>query len=178
MRITATGHGAGDKEFADHANVVRVLLGESSGAKENTSVTVLEANIDDATAEMLAYAAEKLMEAGALDVTLTPVTMKKGRPATTLSVIGRPEQADRLSAIINRETTTLGIRLYSAERRVQSRESVEVKTPYGLVRVKVSETGGCAPEYEDCRALATSQNVPLKDVMAAAIAAWVGRATS
>jgi uncharacterized protein (TIGR00299 family) protein len=166
MRIEATGFGAGDRDFKEHANVLRVLVGETSGAAEATTVSVLEANIDDSTPEVIGYAMERLLEAGALDVTVTPVQMKKGRPGVTLSVIARPEQQEDLARVLFLETTTLGMRIYSAERRVQARQTVEVTTPHGRVRVKVSDTGSFAPEYEDCRKLAAEHRVPLKQVVA------------
>lgn len=173
LKISATGHGAGDRDFPEHANVLRVLLGEGSGAAESTTVTVIETNIDDSTPEVVSHAAERLLAAGALDVTLTPVLMKKGRPGTMLTAIANPEDQERLASVLLRETSTLGLRITSAERRVAQRELIEVETPHGRVRVKISETGGFAPEYEDCRRVALERNVPLKDVMAAASHAYL-----
>jgi uncharacterized protein (TIGR00299 family) protein len=166
MRINATGFGAGDKDFKEHANVLRVIVGETTGASESTVVSVMEANIDDSTPEVIGYATERLLDAGALDVTVTPVQMKKGRPGVTLSVIARPEHQEALAAMLFAETSTLGLRVYTAERRVQARNIVEVETPHGRVRVKVSDSGWFAPEYEDCRRLAAERNVPLKQVLA------------
>ena len=97
MRITASGYGAGDKDFPEHANVLRVLIGETSGAEESTTVSVLEANIDDSSPQVLGYAMERLLEAGALDVTLESVLMKKNRPGTLLRVIARPEDREALA---------------------------------------------------------------------------------
>ena len=172
MRITATGYGAGDKDFPDHANVLRVLIGESTGAEEATTVIVLEANIDDASPQVLGYAMERLLEAGALDVTLESVLMKKNRPGTLVRVIARPEDREALSNLIFAETTTLGLRTYSAERRVQARHIREVDTPHGKVRIKVSEDGSFAPEYDDCRRIARESGVPLKQVLAEANLAY------
>jgi uncharacterized protein (DUF111 family) len=168
MRITATGFGAGEKDFTEHANVLRVLVGELTGASESTTVAVIEANIDDSTPEIIGYATERLLNADALDVTVTPVHMKKNRPGIMLTVIARPEQQETLASILFAETSTLGLRIYSAERRVQARESVEVETPHGRVRIKVATGGGFSPEFEDCRRIATERGVPLKDVVAAA----------
>jgi uncharacterized protein (TIGR00299 family) protein len=165
LRVLGTGYGAGDRDFPEHANVLRVLVGEASGAPESTVVTVIEANIDDATAEVLGYATERLLAAGALDVTVTPVQMKKNRPGSTLSVIARPEDQERLADLVFAETTTLGVRLYAAERRVQHREIAEVDTPHGRVRVKFAGDGGFAPEYEDCRRLAIECGIPLRTIM-------------
>jgi uncharacterized protein (TIGR00299 family) protein len=167
LLVEAQGFGAGDKEFPGQANVLRVVLGEASGASESTTVSVLEANIDDSTGEVLGFAMERLLEAGALDVTLEPIYMKKNRPATRISVIARPEQADTLAQVLFRETSTLGLRLYTAERRVQARSVHEVQTSFGTVRVKAAENS-FSPEYEDCRRAAIEHNVPLRDVIAEA----------
>lgn len=166
MRLVAQGFGAGDKDFASQANVLRVLIGERTTASEATTVHVLEANIDDSTPQMLGFAMERLFEAGALDVTLTPVFMKKQRAATQISVIAAPESTESLSKLLFAETTTLGIRILEAQRRVLQRHFEEVTTSYGPVRVKRSESGSIAPEYDDCRKIALEHGVPLRAVMA------------
>jgi uncharacterized protein (TIGR00299 family) protein len=168
MRMTASGYGAGDYDFPEHANVLRVLIGETSGAAESTTVTVLEANIDDSSPQVLGYAMERLLESGALDVTLTSVLMKKSRPGTLLRVIARPEDRETLARVIFEETSTLGLRIHSAERRVKERHSVEITTPHGKVRMKIAENGSFSPEYEDCRKLARESGVPLKQILAEA----------
>lgn len=168
MTIRAVGYGAGDRDFHEHANVLRVVMGEASGASEATNVAVIEANIDDSTPQVLAYTVERLMTAGALDAALQPLEMKKGRPGSLLRVIATPEMRDTLADIIFAETSTLGLRMYSAERRVQPRQLVDVETRYGRVRVKVASDTSFAPEYEDCRALAILKQVPLRLVLAAA----------
>ena len=168
MRITATGYGAGDKDFAEHANVLRVLVGETSDARESTTVSILEANIDDSNPQVLGYAMERLLEAGALDVTLEYVLMKKNRPGTLLRVISKPEDRETLAQMMFAETSTLGLRIYSAERRVQARRMLEVETPHGKVRIKIAGDGSFAPEYEDCRELARATGVPLKQILAEA----------
>ncbi|HLH00032.1 MAG TPA: nickel pincer cofactor biosynthesis protein LarC [Bryobacteraceae bacterium] len=173
MRMIATGYGAGTKDFPEHANVLRVLIGEPSGAQEVTTVSVLEANIDDATPQMLGYAMERLIEAGALDVSLESVLMKKNRPGTLLRVIAKPEDREEFAKLIFAETTTLGLRMYSAERRVKARRWQEVETPHGKVRVKISEDGSFAPEYEDCRKIAQELGIPLKHIMAEANLAYL-----
>lgn len=164
MRIRASGYGAGDRDFQEHANVVRVMVGEASGAHETTTVSVIEANIDDASPQVIAYATEKLLEAGALDAVLVPVQMKKGRPGILMQVISAPEKREELAGIIFRETTTLGIRFHDAERRVQARDWQNVATSHGNVRVKIAENG-FAPEYEDARRIAAESGVPLKDIL-------------
>jgi uncharacterized protein (TIGR00299 family) protein len=168
MRISAGGYGAGSRDFPDQPNVLRALLGEASGAEEATAITVIEANIDDLSPQILGYAMERLLDAGALDVTLQPVGMKKSRPGTLLRALAKPEDRDRLADIIFAETSTLGLRMYPAERRVQSRTWVEVSTPHGSVRMKVSGGGAYAPEFEDCRSLALSTGTPLKQIIAEA----------
>jgi len=173
MRITATGYGAGDKDFPEHANVLRILTGETTAAEEATEVAVLEANIDDSSPQVLGYAMERLLEAGALDVTLEPLLMKKNRPGSLLRVIARPEDREQLAQVVFKETSTLGLRIYTAERRVQARRSVEVETPHGKVRIKVSESGSFMPEYEDCRALARRTGVALKQILADASLAYL-----
>ncbi len=173
IKICRTGYGAGDRDFTEHANVLRVIVGEESGAAEATTVSVLEANIDDLSPQILAYAVERLLEAGALDVTLQPLEMKKGRPGTLLRVIARPEDREALAARIFAETTTLGLRIYAAERRVQARHFVEVDTPHGKVHMKVSAGGAYAPEYEDCRRIALASGLPLKQIVAEANYAYL-----
>jgi uncharacterized protein (TIGR00299 family) protein len=168
MKIGVAGYGAGDRDFPQQANVLRVLVGNTSDATEATAVSVIEANIDDSTPELLGYAMERLLEQGALDVTLESVLMKKNRPGVLLRVIARPEDRESLSALVLEETTTLGVRLYSAERRVQARRVVEVETAHGRVRVKVAADGSFAPEYEDCRSVAAASGVPLKKILAEA----------
>ena len=172
MRISATGYGAGGRDFPEHANVLRLMIGEKSQAAESTTVSIIEANIDDSTPEVLGYAMERLLEAGALDVTMTPLLMKKNRPGTLLSVIARPEDQERLAQIVLLETSTLGLRMLTAERRVQARSIVEVETPHGKVRVKVSASGAVAPEYEDCRRLARETGTPLRQIIAEASFAY------
>ncbi len=164
MTIRSSGYGAGDSDFREHANVVRVLVGDASGASEATTVEVIEANIDDSSPQVIAFAAEKLMDAGALDVTILPVQMKKGRPGVTLQVITHPQHREALAALIFRETSTLGLRFYAAERRVQPREFTSVATRYGIVRVKIG-ADGFAPEYEDARRIAIEAGVPLRTVL-------------
>ncbi len=173
MKIAAAGYGAGGYDFPDRANVLRVILGEETGAPEATTISVLEANIDDLSPQILAYAMDRLLEKGALDVTLQPMQMKKGRPGTLLRVLARPEDRETMVQTIFAETSTLGLRTYTAERRVQARHWVDVETPHGQVRMKVSAEGAYAPEYEDCRRIAQESGVPLKHVIAEANFAYL-----
>jgi uncharacterized protein (TIGR00299 family) protein len=173
LKIVAAGYGAGGYDFPDRANVLRVILGEETGATEATTIAVLEANIDDLSPQILAYAMDLLLEKGALDVTLQPIEMKKGRPGTLLRVLARPEDRETMMQVIFAETSTLGLRTYTAERRVQARHWVDVETPHGKVRMKVSGEGAYAPEYEDCRRIAQESGVPLKHVFAEANFAYL-----
>ena len=172
MRVNAIGYGAGDRDFAEQPNVLRVLSGEASRATEAALVSVLEANIDDSSPQVLGYALERLMDAGALDASLSPLQMKKNRPGSLLRVIARPEDQERLAQIVFAETSTLGLRIHAAERRVEERRTVEVETAYGKVRIKISGRGAFAPEYEDCRALAKATGTPLPQIIAAANEAY------
>jgi pyridinium-3,5-bisthiocarboxylic acid mononucleotide nickel chelatase len=173
MRISSTGYGAGDQDFPEQANVLRVIIGESSDARESTTVAVLEANIDDSSPQVLGYAMERLLEAGALDVTLEYALMKKNRPGTLVRVIAKPEDRETLAQMMFAETSTLGLRIYSAERRVQARSILEVETPHGKVRMKISGDGSFAPEYDDCRKLALDSGIPLKQILAEANLAYL-----
>ncbi len=172
IQLLAQGFGAGDRDFPSQANVLRVLIGERTKASEAVSVTIIEANIDDSTPQLLGYAMERLLEAGALDVTLTPIFMKKNRPGTLVSVLAAPELREQLTSILFAETTTLGVRILNAERRVLARSTMDVETSYGKVRIKYTDTGTFAPEYEDCRRAAAEHGIPLRAVIAEASQAF------
>lgn len=172
MRIASIGHGAGDRDFPQQANVLRALIGDRVSVPEATVVSVIEANIDDSSPQVLGYALDRLMESGALDVSLSPIQMKKNRPGSLLRVIAKPEDQESLTRVIFAETSTLGLRIYAAERRVEERRVVEVETPWGKVRGKVSTQGLFAPEYEDCRTIAERTGTPLTRIMDAARAKY------
>jgi hypothetical protein len=173
MRVASIGYGAGDRDFKDHANVLRVMIGEKSQARESTLVSVLEANIDDSNPQVLGYAIERLMDAGALDASLSPLQMKKNRPGSLLRVIADPHDQEKFAQMILAETSTLGLRIHTAERRVEERAIVDVETEYGNIRIKVSGHGTFAPEYDDCRAIAMRTGIPLPLVISAAQAAYL-----
>ena len=172
LSIQSTGFGAGSADFAVQANVLRATIGQRTSASEATTIQVLAANIDDASPQLLGYAMDRLLAAGALDVTLQPLQMKKNRPGTLLTVLAKPEDTDRLAAIVLEETTTIGLRITTAERRVAARRFLNVETPWGEVRMKIT-AHGATPEYDDCRALAEARGVPLKDVLAQAQYAYL-----
>lgn len=176
FKIQATGYGAGGRDLPGQPNVLRVTVGESLGPVEEAvpeTVSVLEANLDDLNPQVFGYAMDRLMDAGALDVFGTPVQMKKGRPGMLLTVLARTEDTQRLAKIIFAETTTLGIRMRDERREVLARRCEMVKTQWGEVRMKVANLNGTvsnyAPEYEDCRRIASEKGVPLKTVMQEAI---------
>jgi uncharacterized protein (DUF111 family) len=126
--------------------------------------------------QIYGYFSDKALAVGALDVYTTPVQMKKNRPGTLLTVLCKPQDTNNLTSLIFAETTTFGLRTYTAQRRILPREHVTVTTPYGAVRIKLSRLNGhiqhAAPEYEDCRKLAESQNIPLHQVITAALSAY------
>lgn len=173
MSISGIGYGAGDRDFKDQPNVLRVLIGETKAAPEATLVSVIEANIDDANPQILGYALERLLEAGALDASLASLQMKKNRPGVLLQVIAKLEDQERLADIVFAETTTLGLRVYTAERRIQTRNVITVETIYGTARVKVSGHGSFAPEYDDCRELARKNTISLPKILAAVQEAYL-----
>ena len=175
MTLAAIGYGAGARDLPI-PNVLRLLLGEASGEHaghgDAETVAVLETNLDDLNPEIYEYVMGRLFQAGALDVFLSPIQMKKNRPGTLLRVICLPGDVTRLTDILFRETSTLGVRHQVMARQSLPRSIREVQTPYGAVRVKVATWGEggskAAPEYEDCRRLAEQCRVPLRDVFRAA----------
>lgn len=176
LTVEKIGYGAGQQDFP-FPNLLRLLVGSTSATLDARmeTLTLLEANIDDLNPEFYGHLMERLFAAGALDVYLTPVQMKKNRPGVLLSVACRPAQAEALAALVFAETTTIGLRRQEVQRWALARERVEVETPYGSVGAKVARLGGkvmsASPEYEDCHRLALERGVPLKEVYAAAEAA-------
>lgn len=172
MRIETIGYGSGQKDFS-HPNLLRLLVGESTEKAAKTSATtdsivLLETNLDDLTGESLSYCVEQLWQAGALDVALSSLQMKKGRPGTLLAVQCPGEHAEKLAEIVFRETSTLGLRRSTVERLVLPRRSVTVDTKYGpIVGVVAQLPDGSekfAPEHDAVAALAQSQSKPLADI--------------
>ena len=183
MKIETSGYGAGTRDFPEHPNLLRITIGEAEPTdRVNTSndrITVLEANLDDLSPQVLAYAMERLLAEGALDVFSVPVQMKKSRPGALLTVLAKMEDASRLTKTIFDETTTLGVRRREEQRQTLSRRWETVDTTWGPVRVKIANMNGTvsnyAPEYEDCRTLAEAQHVPLRTVMQEAIQKYLRR---
>ncbi|MEZ6123297.1 MAG: nickel pincer cofactor biosynthesis protein LarC [Planctomycetaceae bacterium] len=177
MTIDAVGYGAGTMTFPQRANILRLFVGQASSAPGTEQITLLETNLDDVTGEVLGYTRQKLSAAGALDVFTTAIQMKKDRPAVMLSVLCRPDLADRLQDILFAETGTLGIRRSNVQRSVQFRDHISVSTVWGEISGKRSwRTGsvpGFAPEFEDCAAAAAKHGVSLRDVYRAAESAFL-----
>ncbi len=181
MSVSAIGYGAGSADLEGQPNVLRIMLGESAEkvvAGFNEEISVIEANLDDMNPQIYGYLSEKALAAGALDVYTTPVQMKKNRPGTLLTLLCKPQDTHALMDLVFAETTTFGVRSYTAQRRTLPRESVSVHTQYGDVRIKLSRVNGrilhVAPEYDDCRKLAVEKNVPLQRVISDALRAYEG----
>ncbi len=180
LAVERIGYGAGNRDFPSFPNAVRLLLGnapsETGSSRWSTdTVSVIEATVDDQTAEELGFALERWMEAGALDVFFTPVQMKKGRPGTLVTLLCRTEDENRFYEALFRDTTTLGIRTSRSERRILARTVVQVETGFGPLRVKVAEGFGSSkihPEYEDCREAARRTGLSLSEIRAAAVRAY------
>ncbi len=177
-RPLAVGWGAGDTDLADRANVLRLTVMAPAAGLAQT-VWQIDANIDDMSPELTGAATDALFAAGALDVWWTPITMKKGRPALTLSALAEAARRDDVIGAILRETTTIGVRDAELNRTVLAREIVEVDTRYGRIPVKLAMEGDAvrnvAPEYDACAAAAREHGVPVKLVFAAALAAYDAR---
>ncbi|MBI4697983.1 MAG: nickel pincer cofactor biosynthesis protein LarC, partial [Nitrospirae bacterium] len=208
MKISKTGIGAGNKDFKGQPNVLTMIIGEKSGAKDQVDTTrlrrssrydslprvkgskdrtqyagcrmqdpehpehkilVIETNIDDMNPQVYEYVMGELFKAGALDVFLTQIIMKKGRPGIKLTVLCSNDNQEDLTNIILKQTTSIGVRFYEAQRRVLERKIDSVNTKFGKIRVKISKLGDktvkVTPEYEDCRKAARKYNIPLTDVI-------------
>lgn len=168
MMITNIGYGVGSKQLKDRPNLLRIIVGESIGNHEADQVLILEANIDDMIPEIYDYLMERLFEKGALDVSFSPIQMKKNRPGVLIRVICHPEKKGELTTVIFQESTSVGIRYYQAHRIKLPRTIKEVTTPYGKLYVKVfKDTEGeyyASPEYEQCKKIAKEHDIPLKRV--------------
>lgn len=173
MTLKASGLGAGSMDLPDRSNVVRVMIGERPVMETgDDGILIIETNIDDMDPRIYEHLIERLLELGALDVYLTPVIMKKSRPAVRLTVLSSAAEAEILSRAILEETTTFGLRYTEAGRRILERKMVKTETPYGSIRVKQGFLDGrlvsATPEYEDCRKAALKHGIPLRKVIAAA----------
>jgi uncharacterized protein (TIGR00299 family) protein len=176
MRIASTGHGAGGRETKGRPNVLRLIVGEETAAPSGDRVLVLETELDDAVPQILGPLLDRLLAQGALDAFFTPVQMKKGRPGVLVTVIAEAAKREALEELLFRETTTLGVRRQEWDRTVLERETLAVETAYGPIRVKIGRRGetihNAWPEFDDCQRAAAEKGVAVKEVLAAALAAW------
>jgi uncharacterized protein (TIGR00299 family) protein len=178
MRPEHVGHGAGSRDTPGRPNVLRILVGEEQSGSSDR-VLVLEAEVDDMSPQLFGPLLDRLLAAGALDAYFTAIQMKKGRPGVLVTVLAEPAQREAVEAILFCETTTLGVRRQEWERTVLEREVVPVATVYGTIGVKLARRGGrivnAQPEFDDCQRAAATHAVPVKEVWAAALAAWRAR---
>ncbi len=176
MAIDRIGYGAGDRDFPDFPNVLRVFVGTVTEQSTTERIVVMECEIDDMNPQIYGVLMDRLLEAGALDVYYVPVQMKKNRPGTLITLVAAPEKRQALAEIIFRETTTLGVRYHEVFRDCLERERISVQTPWGDVRIKVARRGptimNAAPEFDDCVRLATAHGRAVKEVQAAAMRAF------
>jgi len=168
MTIDKIGYGTGQKEFIDRPNLFRMVIGVGAPHWKHEEMLVMETNIDDMNPQHFDHVMERLFAAGARDVFLAPIQMKKNRPATLLTAICEPALRDRVAAIILQETSSIGLRYYPVGRILLKRASKTVKTRYGEVKVKiVTQPDGserAAPEYDDLKRIATSKHTTLKTI--------------
>lgn len=167
MSIERIGYGAGKKDF-DHPNVLRVLLFQANDEPQRETITILECQLDDITGETLGYVMEKVLKHGALDVYFTPVTMKKSRPGSLITVLTKPQDSIAMEELLLKETSTFGVRKSECSRRILSRRFEKIETPYGDLTVKIGYEGDkiykITPEYEEIKEAATEYNVPLLEI--------------
>jgi len=178
MTIDAIGLGAGTREIADQANILRLFVGEVSLPAASDRVWVLETNLDDLPGEIVGYTITQLLAAGALDAFLTPILMKKNRPGVIVTVLCDEARIPTLEELLFRETTTLGIRRYPVSRHKLKRKATEVTTAFGVVKGKLGWLEGrpptFSPEHDDCARIAAERGVALRAVYEAAQAAYLG----
>lgn len=178
MTIDRIGYGAGDHDFSEQANLLRLIVGETAedDMADSDQIWVLATNLDDVSGEMIGYCTEMLAAAGALDVTTHPISMKKNRPGVELTVLCRDENRAACERLLFRETGTLGVRRWRVERSKLPRTAVTVNTPWGAVAGKKAclpdGSSLFSPEYEDCRQLALEHHCPIREVFEAAQQAW------
>jgi uncharacterized protein (DUF111 family) len=176
MVVEKTGHGAGGRDTKGRPNVLRLVVGREAGGGPSERVLVLETEVDDAPPQLLGSLIDKLLGAGAVDAYFTAVQMKKGRPGVLVTAIAPPPAREPVEEVLFRETTTLGVRRQEWDRTTLDRETRTVETAYGPIRVKIGLRRGAVwnawPEFGDCEKAAAARGVPVKEVLAAALAAW------
>jgi uncharacterized protein (TIGR00299 family) protein len=175
MTSQRVGYGVGSFDDPERPNLLRILVGETEEVYLRDRLQVIETNVDDMNPEFYDHVFRRLFGAGALDVYLVPIYMKKTRPANVLTVLAEPKDKRKLISIILDETTTFGLRTYLAEKIMLSRKTITVRTKFGQVKVKIAFTGKSvktiAPEYDDCRRVAEEKGVPVKEVFREALSA-------
>ena len=168
LNLRRVGYGLGRRDHAAYPNVLALWLGDEQDAPHTTHMTLIETNIDDMTAEHLGYVQGRLFDAGARDVWLAPIQMKKNRPGTMISVLAPVHLEAALAGMLLRETSTLGVRVRPVARYEADREVVSVQTSLGRMAVKVKKLDGAAvavsPEYDDCSRVAREKGLPIQDV--------------
>jgi len=196
IRLQSIGYGAGNRDYDQHPNVLRVLVGEAVDVSATSGsspleaeswklradvepIVVLECEIDDMNPQLFGPLMDRLQQAGALDVFYVPVQMKKNRPGTLVTVLAPPTQRDALTGILFAETTTIGVRYQDVQRVRLGRTITSIATPVGPIRFKVASRDGrvlnAAPEFDDCVKAAAEHGLPIKDVQAIATKAWLDR---
>ena len=179
MTMGRIGYGAGARDPKGHPNVLRMILGESEGVTHARRVIEILCEIDDMNPQLFGPLMDRLLESGALDVFYAPVQMKKNRPGTLVTVLAHPDDRERLSSILFAETTTIGVRYQEMWRECLDREFVEVQTFVGRIRFKVARRNGqvlnASPEFDDCARIAAERSIPVKQVQAIALKAWMER---
>jgi uncharacterized protein (DUF111 family) len=169
LTLDAIGYGAGSNDH-EIPNVLRLIIGEAVGTSGLLTETLvqLETNLDDESPELVGHLAGHLLEAGALDVSVIPAQMKKGRPGVLLQVLAKPQHADALQHLLFHESSTLGVRRQEVQRDSLPRRSESVDTKFGRIRVKIATLPGgqsrVTPEYEDCRQAAAESATPLREI--------------
>ena len=179
MAMDRIGYGAGDRDVPGHPNVLRLIVGETASPAHAHRVVEITCEIDDMNPQLFGPLMDQLHRAGALDVFYAPVQMKKSRPGTLVTVLARPGDRERLSAILFAETTTIGVRYQEMVRECLDREIVSVDTPLGAIRFKIARRGGqvlnASPEFDDCARVAAERGLPVKTVQAVATKCWMDR---
>ncbi len=179
MSVTAIGYGAGQRDFDGMPNVLRMLVGETASAGTTERIVSIECEIDDMNPQLFGPLMDRLQAAGALDVFYAPVQMKKGRPGTLVTAIAQPGSREAICGVLFAETTTIGVRYQEMMRERLSRETITVETPVGPIRFKIARRDGrvanASPEFEDCARAAGERGIPIKDVQALAMKAWLER---
>ncbi|MEO8522391.1 MAG: nickel pincer cofactor biosynthesis protein LarC, partial [Acidobacteriota bacterium] len=179
MRLDAIGYGAGSRDFPGHPNVLRLLVGDAAGHGSAERIVSIECEIDDMNPQLFGPLMDRLAEAGALDVFYAAVQMKKNRPGTLVTVLARPEAREAIAGVMFAHTTTIGVRYQEMLRDRLDREITSVETPLGPIRFKIARRDGrvlnAAPEFEDCARVGMAAQVPIKDVQAMAMKAWLER---